>query len=58
MLRRIQGVRFGRRTTWIVIGIAVALWAVVVLARIRDFVPEELRAPSGVATERPSPARP
>lgn len=58
MLRRIQEVRFGRRTTWIVIGLAMALWVVVVLARIRDFVPEELRGPSGVATEESVPPRP
>jgi len=46
VLRRIQGVRFGRRTTLIVIAIALAIWALVVMERVRDFVPEELRAPA------------
>jgi len=43
VLRRIQGIRFGRRTTVVVIVVAIVIWAVFVLASLEDFVPAELR---------------
>lgn len=45
MLRRIQRIRFGWKTTLIVLLLAVAVWAVFVYVRVRDFVPEELTEP-------------
>ena len=43
MLSRIRGARVSRKTAWIVLGLAVIVWAIVTYVRIRDFVPEELR---------------
>jgi hypothetical protein len=45
MLRWFHGRRLGLKTTVMVVGLAVAVWAVVVYVNLRDFVPEELLQP-------------
>lgn len=47
MLRRIHGIRFGWKTTLIVLLLAVAVWGIFVYVRVRDFVPEEFTEPAG-----------
>lgn len=46
MLGWIRGKRFGWKTTLLVIAVALAAWALVVYANLRDFVPEELTEPA------------
>jgi hypothetical protein len=43
VLKWIRGKRFDLKTTIILLLIALALWALVSWARIRDFIPAELR---------------
>lgn len=45
MLRWMRGKRFDRKTTIVVIALALLVWAVVVYVQVRDFVPEELTEP-------------
>lgn len=45
MLTRIRGARVSRKTALVVVVIALAVWAVVVYVRVRDFVPVEFREP-------------
>jgi hypothetical protein len=46
MLDWIRGKRFGLKTTLLVIALAVAAWALVVYANLKDFVPPELTSPA------------
>ena len=43
MLKWIRGKRFDMKTTIILLILALALWAVVSWARIKDFIPVEYR---------------
>lgn len=45
MLKWIRGKRFDLKTTIILLLIALAFWAVASWARIKHFIPAELRAP-------------
>ena len=51
MLGWLRGKRFDRRTTLVVLAVALVAWAAVVYVNVRNFVPEELRdttrAPAG-----------
>lgn len=46
MIRRIQDVRIGYKTGLVIIGIALVVWGLFAYARIKDFVPEELKHPT------------
>jgi len=42
VLGRIRGARVGRKTAFIVLALALAVWAMVTYVNVRDFVPDEL----------------
>ncbi|MGB1658021.1 MAG: hypothetical protein ACPHQP_07915 [Longimicrobiales bacterium] len=46
MLEWIRAARINLKTGLVIIGLALAIWAVVVYVNLRDFVPDELTPPT------------
>jgi len=53
MLKWIRGARLDFKTGVVIIVLALILWGVVTWARIRDFVPEELKEPREAPVQVP-----